>query len=164
MKDRTEERALEVLHEWFFGNVANMAKALRNPELLEGDMREAIEDVLLYDKAETLIELLRSHYQAESRLPNCLICNTNHGRTDTYPGDNPCCPRCGHYNAMLTGFQTGTKCRDCGFIDRGRCPECKGLMVLGSSGANCLECRDCGLEVKLAARGLGRNSLGWETV
>ena len=118
-------------------------------------LREAIEDVLLYDKPEALIKILKGHYQASARSESkpsiCPICGTNHGATDTYPGDNPCCPKCRHYNAMLTSYNPPAKCRDCGFIDRGRCPECKGLMVLGSSGPACLECRDCGLEVKLAA-------------
>jgi hypothetical protein len=59
----------------------------------------------------------------------CGICQTNHGATDDYPGDNPCCPNCRHYNAILS-----RKCRDCGFT------------------------------AQLAARGLGRNSTGWETV
>lgn len=35
---------------------------------------------------------------------NCKICGNEHG------ADNPCCPRCNHYNALLSG-----KCRDCGY-------------------------------------------------
>jgi hypothetical protein len=35
-------------------------------------------------------------------------------------GDEPCCPKCKHHNAMLHTWEFGTledlKCRDCGFV------------------------------------------------
>ena len=65
----------------------------------------------------------------------CGICGHDHGN------DNPCCERCGHYNAMLgdRGCWAGgewyqaLKCRDCGNLDRS--PLAAAAVVIGESNA-----------------------------
>lgn len=43
----------------------------------------------------------------------CEICERQHG------ADNPCCPKCQRYNALLASSQTGgLVCRDCGYATK----------------------------------------------
>jgi hypothetical protein len=48
---------------------------------------------------------------------NCKVCGTDH------LGDEPCCPRCRHHNAMLPHREKVLpdkrfrRCRDCGYVE-----------------------------------------------
>jgi hypothetical protein len=69
MRNQTAERTIEVLNEHFCGDVANMARALRNPDSFDRgtDIRDAIDDVLLYDTPNNLIAILQAYYQNEAK-------------------------------------------------------------------------------------------------
>jgi len=52
----------------------------------------------------------------------CITCGESHGALKSRYVDNACCPRCKHYNAMLSTWDKDDrvfKCRDCGYVTTG---------------------------------------------